>query len=125
MSNLFIYQGDVIGKPRMTQSDRWKRRECVDRYYSFKDSIVLQAKKENFILGNDLSIVVGLKMPESWSKKKKSELLSKPHQSKPDIDNICKAIFDSLKDKDQTIYSVTIKKFWSNESSIIIVNNEV
>jgi len=28
-----------IGKPRMTQSDRWKKRDCVVRYFNFKDEI--------------------------------------------------------------------------------------
>lgn len=59
-------------------------------------------------------------MPKSWSIKKKKELEGAPHRSKPDIDNLLKAIYDSLLDDDSSVYYVTAVKYWDEEGKIII-----
>ncbi len=33
---------DVVGKPRMTQRDKWKKRPCVLRYRAFADELRLK-----------------------------------------------------------------------------------
>ena len=43
-----------------------------------------------------------------------------PHQSKPDIDNLCKQIMDSLSNSDQTVYRIIATKYWSFEGKIIV-----
>jgi Holliday junction resolvase RusA-like endonuclease len=35
-------------------------------------------------------------LPDSWSKKKKEEMLYKPHQQKPDNDNLFKSFCDTV-----------------------------
>ena len=50
----------------------------------------------------------------------------KPHQQKPDIDNVTKGIFDSLKDEDSGIHYLIASKVWTSEgdSKIMIDNLE-
>lgn len=57
-----------VPKPRMTQSDRWRKRKCVLKYFAFKDKV----RELNIIIPESGSrIVFILPMPDSWSKKKK------------------------------------------------------
>ena len=101
-----------IGKPRMTQSDKWKKRPAVVRYYAFKDEL----RKAVGELGDVeiLSWVAYLPIPKSWTKKKKLEMKGKPHRQKPDRDNIDKAILDALFKDDSGIAGGTIFKYWDD-----------
>jgi Holliday junction resolvase RusA-like endonuclease len=119
-----IFKLTPIGKPRMTQRDKWKRRPVVDAYYAFKDELNRQADKEYFVLEDTLTIDFYLPMPVSWSKKKRAQMEGKPHQQKPDIDNLLKSIFDCLTDDDSFIHSITARKFWSAEGRIVIHEDE-
>jgi Holliday junction resolvase RusA-like endonuclease len=66
-----------------------------------------------------VSINCGIKMPKSWSKKKKAEMWGNPHTSKPDIDNLVKAVLDALNGvafcDDSQIYEITSRKIWCDE----------
>jgi len=44
----------------------------------------------------------------------------KPHQQKPDIDNLQKAVQDSLCDDDSYIYDVCATKVWGIDGSVTI-----
>lgn len=105
-----------IPKPRMTQSDRWKKRGCVLRYYDFKDRL-----KEEWG-GNPLPetfwIVCYLPMPKSWSKKKKAEMQGTPHKQKPDADNLTKAFKDALYPEDSYVWDERCTKLWADEGRI-------
>ena len=105
---------EPMGAPRMTQRDRWAKRPCVLRYHAFKD--VLRASAAGFIPKDASSVSWKAYFPltKSWSKKKKSELAGKPHQQKPDRDNIDKAILDSLFKEDSVIAFGTIAKYWDD-----------
>jgi Holliday junction resolvase RusA-like endonuclease len=49
----------------------------------------------------------------------------KPHQVKPDIDNMLKAVFDVLCPQgDQGIHSIVAKKIWGEEGKIIFIDND-
>ena len=111
---------EPMGKPRMTQRDKWKKRDCVNRYYSFKD--FLNLNKGSFELANKFSILFCVPFPKSYSKKKCKALFLKPHQEKPDLDNMLKAIKDCLKDEDKEVFQVKAKKVWSYKPSIFIVS---
>jgi len=111
-----------IGKCRMTQRDKWVKRDCVERYYSFKDTIRLEARKQKFELSNCFKIVFVIPMPKSWSNKKRTEMYLRHHQQKPDIDNLLKAVMDSLLADDSCVYHVDIRKWWGYEGKIIIEN---
>jgi len=61
-----------------------------------------------------------IKMPKSWSKKKKAEYLGTPHRQTPDIDNLYKAFTDTIFYNDKTfndkeIYDMRAKKFWAEK----------
>ncbi len=104
-------------KPRMTQRDRWKKRPAVLRYYAFKH----QCKSAGIKLQQSgINVVFEIPMPKSWSKKKKAEMVGKPHQQKPDLDNLIKALFDACLDEDCEIWQFTASKVWAETGAILI-----
>ena len=92
-----------VAKPRMTRSDKCKKRPIVLKYWNFKDHLKAQAEQEKFILSDDITIRFEIEMPKSWSKKKKHKMLWSPHRQRPDIDNLVKAVLDSLAKEDSYI----------------------
>lgn len=105
-----------VPKPRMTQSDRWRQRPCVLRYWEFKDALVnLWEDRE---VPEQVGLIFILPMPNSWSEKKKRLLDGKPHQVKPDIDNLEKSIFDCLSPSDAYIWRVEKIKIWGRQGSV-------
>ena len=109
-----------MGKPRMTQRDCWKKRPCVLKYFKFKDSIKIQAKRQGYALSDTLEVIFYIPMPKSWPKKKKALLNGKPHKQRPDIDNILKGLLDTLLVDDSIVHDVTCKKIWAYKGSIVI-----
>ena len=123
MSDILEYKGDFMGKPRMVRSDRYRGRPSVLRYWACKDQIVLAAKKQKFKLGNSFSVIFYVGMPKSWSKKKKTELNGEYNIQRPDLDNFCKALMDSLLSEDSGVYHFCATKKWAHENKIIVVND--
>lgn len=112
-----IYNITPVPKPRMTQSDRWKKRPATDRYWAFKDAV----KLANIELPESNShVTFTLPMPKSWSKKKRMEMKGKPHKQKPDGDNLLKALQDAIYNDDCAIWDIRITKMWGEEGSINI-----
>ena len=103
-----------MGKPRMTQKDKWARRPVVLRYFKFKDDINKYIKdiipKDVY----DLSWTAYIEMPKSWSKKKKNALMGMRHRQKPDRDNVDKAILDSIFKEDSIVSDGCLKKRWDD-----------
>lgn len=116
-----VFYTKPVPKPRMTRSDKWKKRDCVVNYYEFKDAIQLQAKLENFELPDSFRVVFAIPFPRSYGKSKRDELLGQPHQVKPDIDNYIKALMDCLKDSDADVWHVDAQKIWTNGDGFISV----
>jgi len=116
------YRIDIIplGKPRMTRSDRWKGRSCVNSYWAFKDELRYRLGNSNVPLPHQIKGVSWLAyfpIPKSWSKKKRAEVsgrLFPIHQVKPDRDNIDKAILDSLFGNDSGVAIGLTGKFWDD-----------
>lgn len=111
-----------MGKPRMTQRDKWKKRPVVLRYRDFCDE--LRAKTAGFPLTDALSLHFVLPMPKSWAKKKKLALINQPHQQRPDSDNLAKSVLDALFKEDSTVHTLHITKTWGDKGSITITNLE-
>jgi Holliday junction resolvase RusA-like endonuclease len=65
-------------------------------------------------------IVADIPMPDSWSKKKRKEMLLQYHRSKPDWDNIGKGICDALWESDSVIAVGTTIKRWAETGSLFI-----
>lgn len=105
-----------VPKVRMTQRDRWAKRPAVVRYYQFCDELRrLWGQQE---VPESLFIIFTMPMPNSWSKKKRIEMLGKPHKQRPDIDNLIKAYLDALCEDDSYVHEVHAYKRWGEEGTI-------
>lgn len=108
----FIIPGAPIGAVRMTKSDKWKQRPSVMRYRLWCDTARIAAR--DVILPkmpDKIYALAFLPIPASASVKKSGQ----PHRSKPDADNILKALCDALyKDQDSTIWDKHIVKRWDD-----------
>lgn len=111
-----------IGKPRMVKSDSWRKRPVVENYWQYKDKLKERAEKFSYSVPEILeNITFIIPMPESWSNKKKESFNGKPHQSKPDLDNIIKGFKDCLCDNDSFVHTYNnIRKVWGYSGKIII-----
>lgn len=110
-----------MGKPRMTRNSHWKKGNTpVKRYWKWKDDLMLLTNKEGYELEDKISIDFYLPMAKSWTKKRKAEMMGKPHQFKPDVDNMLKAFMDALASKDEHVYDARGRKFWSDRGYMVI-----
>jgi Holliday junction resolvase RusA-like endonuclease len=114
------YSIEPMGKPRMTRRDKWKQRDCVLRYRAFKDSV----RASGLVLPQPCKVLFTIPMPESWSRKKRVGQDGQPHMAKPDIDNLVKAILDSLYEDDAHVWSVWGEKRWGTTGSISVQGME-
>jgi Holliday junction resolvase RusA-like endonuclease len=55
-------------------------------------------------------------MPESWSRKKRALYDGQPHQQKPDLDNLVKAVLDAIYGDDSGIWDTHSQKRWTSEA---------
>jgi Holliday junction resolvase RusA-like endonuclease len=65
-----------------------------------------------------VSMQFDIPMPKSWSKKKRAEMLNKPHTQKPDLDNLLKLVEDALngvvwEDDAQIASYGFVAKYWT------------
>ena len=110
---------EPVGKPRMTQRDKWSHRPVVVKYFAFADDLRNKYKQE---LPKEPSLIFFITMPKSWSKKKKAEKLHTPHDQKPDIDNLIKSVLDIKCKEDKHIAKVLAEKYWSLKGAIDITS---
>lgn len=112
----FVLTEEPMGKPRMTQSDKWNKREVVVRYRAYADRLRLLCAGINpDAIG--LTWTAYFEIPKSWSKKKKEAMKGKLHRQKPDRDNVDKGILDALFKEglgDQGIATGTLTKYWDD-----------
>ena len=113
-----------VSKPRMTRVDTWKKRPCVTRYWAYKDELNEKIKELDIKVQDELFLEFYMPMPKSWSKKKKLDLLNKPHQQKPDIDNLVKGVMDAIFKEDSHVHTIYAKKIWSNEASMTFISGK-
>ena len=116
-----IYPITPVPKPWMTQRDKWAKRPAVMRYRAFADEVIMHGVK---ISESGSHVTFVMPMPKSWSGKKRQALDGQPHQSRPDVDNLCKALLDALYDEDSHIHDIRISKVWGVDGDIRICNRE-
>lgn len=104
-----------VAKPRMTQSDKWKKRPAVLKYRAFCDEVRLRGVKIPHC-GAHITFIIP--MPKSWGKRVKSEAVHSPHQAKPDVDNLLKALLDAIYDDDSCVWDIRATKVWGYEGGI-------
>lgn len=115
MPDCKVYRITPVPKPRMTQSDRWRRRPAVLRYRAFCDAVREAGVRVPY---GEAWVVFTLPMPASWSTKKKQQMQGRPHQQRPDCDNLLKALLDAVYDDDARLYDIRITKRWGWEGAI-------
>ena len=112
-----IYDIPPVAKPRMTRSDKWKKRPAVVKYWNFKDKV-----RESGLKLTDKSIIIFyVPMPKTWSSRKRLANLRQPHKQRPDIDNYVKALFDALYEDDSHMWRVQAEKRWAYAGQIQII----
>lgn len=101
-----------VPKPRMTRSDKWKKRPCVLAYRAFADELRLKVRK----------------LPEPPFKitfyihSKIASRHDTPHLYRPDVDNLAKAAIDALwPAADAHIWSIWSEKKWTRDQSHIVI----
>lgn len=103
-----------MGAPRMTRRDKWKRRPCVVEYFAFRDAVRAESARAGLTLPDSgYHVTFYLPPPASWSAKKKAAHEGQPHQSKPDKDNLEKALLDALFEDDSHVWDGRATKRWS------------
>lgn len=105
----FRFQGHIIGKPRMTQGDKRRNppRPIVAQYILFKDHINIIAKQAGY--RSDMIILqchIQAFLPGI-----KGDHPGQRHHTKPDGDNIIKAVLDALTTNDSEVYSGGWEKY--------------
>lgn len=110
----------VMGKPRMTQRDKWIKRDVVMRYRAMKDEIRIRGVQ----IPDAFVAVIYLPMPKSWPPAYKLEMNGTKHQVKPDHDNASKALSDCGRLQDQRIHDGRAIKRWAYRPRLVIVNTE-
>lgn len=95
-----------------------KRLMRLEKYNRYKISLLAEAKRNRFVMPEQgASITFYIPVSKSWKKWKKEKFHMQLHQEKPDIDNLYKAMGDSLLIEDKHIASVMITKKWVNQQA--------
>jgi len=118
MSDLAIIP---VGKPRMTQRDKWAQRPSVVKYRRYCDQL-REWLGPDYDLPGDLQVTFRLPMPKTWGKRKQEAKDGTPHDGKPDIDNLAKGFMDAFKKEDKHVYRLYAEKYWARAGSITIRN---
>lgn len=124
----YEFQLTPIGKPRMTQRDKWLNpaRPAVTNYRLAKHAIEWYAREQNFVLPEIINVTFVFPVTNSWSQKKKTAMIGQPHRQKPDLDNVLKFLMDALIGSgDERVHTINARKVWGEEGMIkIYVENE-
>ncbi len=87
------------------------------RYRKFKDDV----RAAGITLPScNYHIIFVLPMPASWSEKKKREMIMQAHQTRPDKDNLEKALLDAIFEEDSHVWDGRVTKIWGTEGCIKI-----
>ena len=114
---IMLYPITPVPKPRQTQADKWRQRPSVMRYREFADRCRLLGV--TIREGGD-RITFLMPMPRSWSKKAREQMRGKPHQQRPDVDNLAKALLDAVFPEDCRVWDSRMTKIWADEGGIRI-----
>lgn len=103
---LIVYEGVAVPKPRQTQADKYFLRPEVARYRAYANDLCKAAmltRASNALLSAvSVECLFVMPFPKSYSKKIREQLAGRPFQQRPDVDNLAKAVLDSLWPKDDS-----------------------
>ena len=117
------YHIDPVAKPRMTRRDKWLKpcRPQVQKYRNFCTQVALEKVRLN---PSGAYIRFILRMPDSWSEKRKIEHNGKPHMRRPDLDNLVKGLLDALYENDAVVWDFHAQKTWGRSGMILITHDD-
>lgn len=93
----------------------FRRLTRIEKYNNYKISVLALAKAKQFTFPSiGASIKFYLPVPASWSKSKKALHHLQYHTSRCDLDNLIKALLDSLMSEDKHIAHFEAAKYWVN-----------
>ena len=93
-----------------------KRLLRLERYNQYKIDLNALAKAKKFEMPEQgAHVTFYIPVSKSWRKHKKEQMHMRLHQNTPDVDNLTKALFDSLMAEDKHIADIHITKKWVNE----------
>lgn len=86
------------------------------RYRAFAD----QARLLKIRIDPPVAVEFVLPMLPSWSAKKRARMLGAEHETKPDIDNLLKALLDAVHGDDSHIHTIAARKVWGETGQIVV-----
>lgn len=126
----FTVYGKPLGKgrPRFFRRGRFVGTYTDDRTQTREDSVLLQAleKKPAAPLTGPLEIELEFyfAIPKSVSRNKRVKMIAKPHDKKPDLDNLIKAVLDPLNtvywEDDRQLTKITAIKMWDETPRTVV-----
>ena len=132
LANTDIYYINITPQTnvRATQSDRiffriprdklykagLARLTRLEKYNQYKINLCALCRSANFKLPSQgLCVRFFIPMPRTWKKWQREIMNGKLHRNKPDIDNLLKAVFDSLMAEDKFIGHLgEVAKIWTD-----------
>jgi Holliday junction resolvase RusA-like endonuclease len=111
--------GPAPGKPRQTQSDKWRVRPNVAAYRLWADQVraivraVPPAERTT-----EIRLTARYEVPQSWSRRRRLEAIGTRKRTAPDGDNILKAATDALWKADAALGDLIVQRFWADRSSL-------
>lgn len=136
MFNLIVdcmFRMEIEGKPTAwaragTCRGRFFDRQSKERR-SFQWKLKTGFQKDPLNRPITLACIFSFEIPKSWSKAKKTALLGKSHEGRPDLDNLVKWVGDAaqgiLWDDDAKIVKLTAEKVWAEKDITIITFEEI
>jgi Holliday junction resolvase RusA-like endonuclease len=117
--------GKPIGKPRMTQRDRWAKRPATTRYWEWCDRLRNGIAAAGFTVPPAETVAAVnwaayFEPPKSWPKKKRFAAIGTLHRTKPDADNILKCADGLWPDGDAAIAAGTYRKEWDWSARLVV-----
>lgn len=90
-------------------------REYADRLREIAGTIGFEVPESG------MALCFYLPMPASWSKKKRRAMNGAPHQQKPDVDNLTKALLDALCEEDSFVWQIErMEKRWAEVGHVVV-----
>ena len=111
-----------MGKPRMTQRDKWQKRPAVVRYRQFKDVVKLYRVHLDPAIFQHIVFFIRSALKDPAANAARYFL---PHQQTPDKDNLEKALLDALFGDDKTVWDTRVSKVWSPVNLIAISPQQI
>jgi Holliday junction resolvase RusA-like endonuclease len=111
------------GRPRMTKTGHvYTPQQTIDYEEKVRIAWKKSAKGRKMTGALSVEILVFFETPKNWSMKKKTEMMGKFAEKKPDIDNVAKIILDALNKlayhDDSQVVAISCQKMWGTESKV-------